>query len=315
MNAVKVSTQWEDVRTCLLCESEQHAHSPFGQTVDNGELLQYRICRVCGLVFQSPRMKEDALEGFYTSGYRLYVQGFEGPSEKDLRIQHGRARTMLQFMRDAVPNVARHLDIGSSSGALMFMFASAYQCECIGIEPGDAYRSYTRNKGLRVYSNLDTLEEMDNQAFDLISMSHVLEHLPDPLKYLRRLREKWLTPQGFLLLEVPNLYGHQSFEIPHLTAFSALTLHEMLRQAGFDILKSQQHGQPRSRLIPLYLTVLARVRKDVPQSISIRSSDRGVRWRRRLGLLWRRVATALVPGWAWLPWPEIDEESKRGSYK
>ncbi|NIS83316.1 MAG: methyltransferase domain-containing protein [Anaerolineales bacterium] len=216
---------------------------------------------------------------------------------------------MLHFIQDVVPHVTRYLDIGSSSGALLATFAKAYQCDCIGVEPGDAYRSYTRDKGLSVFSNLGALEEIHHQAFDFISMSHVLEHLPDPLSYLRRLRQKWLTPQGFLLLEVPSLFGHQSLEVSHLTAFTASTLKEMLRQAGFEILRTRHHGRPRSRLIPLYLTVLARASRD-PVSNAIRSSSLGVRWGRRLGSLWRRLTTVLVPGWAWLPWPEMEEEQK-----
>ncbi len=297
------SNVWEDVPHCSLCRSGQDQHAIFTQLEDAGARLQYRICEQCGLIFQSPRMNQAALDRFYMEQYRKTVQDSEGPTEKDLRVQAGRASAMSQFMHRDVAEIHRHLDIGSSAGTLLAKIGADYGCESVGIEPGEAYRAYAAQRNLRVVPELETLEAEGESPFDLVSMSHVLEHLPDPLEYLRHLRQRWIVPNGWMLIEVPNLYGHQTFELAHLFAFSAATLREILQQAGFEIVRMHSHGQPRSRLIPLYLTVLARPHYGDSTQRRIRSGSSGVRVRRRLGMLWRRIATSIFAKWAWLPWP------------
>lgn len=297
---------WEGVAQCALCRSGQEMHSMFAQLEDAGERLRYRICERCGLVFQSPRMNQAALDRFYMEQYRKTVQNSEGPTDKDLRVQAGRARALSQFVRRDAVEIRRHLDIGSSAGALLARFRVDYGCESVGIEPGDAYRAYAAKRNLRVYPDLETLDAEDEAAFDLVSMSHVLEHLPDPLAYLIHLRRRWIAPDGWVLIEVPNLYGHQTFELAHLYAYTGATLREVLRQAGFEVLRLSSHGKPRSRLIPLYLTALARPRSSDSAPGRIRSGSSGVRMCRRLGMLWRRIATKYFARWAWLPWPALE---------
>jgi SAM-dependent methyltransferase len=79
-------------------------------------------------------------------------------------------------------------------------------------------------------------------SFDLVYMSHVLEHLPDPVFALRRCRQL-LVPGGRLVLVYPNpealtarIHGHHScvFEPPrHLVLPPARALRQLLRTAGF----------------------------------------------------------------------------------
>ncbi len=297
---------WDAVNLCALCGSTVANHIEFSELMDHGVTLTYSLCTKCGLVFQSPMMSQASLDRFYVEQYRKTVQESEGPTDKDLRVQTGRARALSQFVHRDVIEIRRLLDIGSSAGMLLERFRADFGCESVGIEPGDIYRAYAMDRNLCVFPNLETLEAQDEAAFDLVSMSHVLEHLPDPLAYLIHLRRRWVAPDGWVLIEVPNLYGHQTFELAHLYAYTAATLREFLRQAGFEVLRLRSHGRPRSRLIPLYLTALARPRSDESASGRIRSGSFGVRSRRRLGMLWRRIATKFFARWAWLPWPALE---------
>lgn len=49
-------------------------------------------------------------------------------------------------------------------------------------------------------------------------MAHVLEHLPDPVEYLVPSLKNLIDPAGWHLIEVPNLYAHDSFRPAHLVA-------------------------------------------------------------------------------------------------
>jgi SAM-dependent methyltransferase len=84
--------------------------------------------------------------------------------------------------------------------------------------------------------------------YDLISLVHVLEHFPEPVDHLRRLRSR-LTERGALFVEVPNYrslarrwlgerwMGWRAGE--HVHQFTRKTLHATLRGAGYDVVATR----------------------------------------------------------------------------
>ncbi len=168
----------------------------------------------------------------------------------------------------------------------------------VGIEPGLAYREYAQSRNLRVYASLEEIRQNDEKPFELISLAHVLEHIPNPVQYLERLRLELHTAGGLLLVEVPNLYGHDCFEIAHLVSYSPHTLTQTLKQAGYQVYALQVHGRPRSVTLPLYITVLARAGQ--AQSPGEVLPETGVRRKRRVALLKRKFQSRISPKKAWI---------------
>ncbi len=300
--AHELDQEWVEVRACPICGSPQSR--PFESLETDVDRVDYRLCRNCGAVYQSPRMSDERLDTYYVSDYMSLHQRAEGVTEKELRVQAGRARQLVQLINAHVRGVTSHLDIGSSTGKLMQAVTTAYGCQSAGIEPAEVYRAYCAAQGLRVYPELKAMLEAGEQRFDLITMAHVLEHLPDPIGFLVDLRKQWLTPDGTLVVEVPNLFGHFSLERPHLLCFHTAMLRRCLAVGGFESRRVVRHGVPRSRLIPLYLSAIARPGEG-PTARRNRSSARGVLLRRSVGMAWRRMATRLLPRWAWLPLPDL----------
>jgi SAM-dependent methyltransferase len=287
----------EDVLSCPLCGGKDNRL--FDRCKFHGREVVNRICLKCGLVFQSPRMTEKEAQVFYATEYRLLQEGSIDPTPRNIGAQARRARALVDFTRSDHPSVIRHLDIGSSMGILLQHFKDQYHCQAVGVEPGEAHRSRAASEGLKVYPSLDELEKAREASFDLVSMSHVLEHLPDPVSYLIHLRESILTPHGLLLLEVPNLFAHDSFEVAHLFAFSPHTFQEVLRRSGFVVVKFEQHGRPNSQILPLFLTALCRP-ADQPAPATVQP-EQYVLLKRRAGMIRRRVLQRLFPKRAWLP--------------
>lgn len=300
----------EKVTQCPLCKSDTSFLTNFETCESEGETLQYLICRRCGLVFQSPRLSQAALDVFYRESYRQLIQGSEEPIEKDLRVQYGRASHLLRFVDGALPKVRRCLDIGSSTGIVLKRFQENFGCEVQGVEPGDAYREHSQREGVAAVTALEDLDPGYRGSFDLVIMSHTLEHLPDPVTYLRDIRERWLSPKGYLLVEVPNLFGHQALEFSHLTAFSSSILQKILRQAGFRVVKTKVHGLPRSLIIPLFITMLASISEAENPAFVGNSMSTMAKTRRKFSVLWRNIATRFLTRWAWLPFPEIESTEK-----
>jgi SAM-dependent methyltransferase len=293
------------VQYCPLCGSMQS--DLFDQRLFRGEQVTNRICTTCGLVFQSPRMADEQLAAFYKQEYRQLYQGDQEPSAKDLAMQRQRAEALFAFTQANKTIFTHHLDIGCSAGVLLKRFQEGFNSQPTGIEPGNAYRLYAQRQGLRVYAALDMLESATITKFDLISMIHVLEHLPDPVTYLAHLRQQFLSPSGWLLVEVPHLYAHDCFEVAHLVSFSSHTLRQTLEKAGYTIHTLQEHGKPRSILIPLYITILARPfdpESDTADEDAYKLiPERGVKGKRQFGMLRRRILERIFPRQAWLPVP------------
>jgi 2-polyprenyl-3-methyl-5-hydroxy-6-metoxy-1,4-benzoquinol methylase len=285
---------------CLLCGSKKY--KAFEQTHSFGFPLSYYQCARCGLVFQSLEDAQAADPDFYAEIYRKIYQGNPEPTAKDLYIQKNRSEFLIHFLQRQKVYPARILDVGASSGMLLSAFRQAFSAQTAGVEPGDAYRAHAEAQGLDMHPSLESLAAAGEGPYDLVSLIHVIEHLPDPVRTLMMIREELLTEGGYLLVEAPNFYAHDSYELAHLACFTAHTLGEALRQAGYRVIKLKRHGEPRSDLLKLYLTALAVPTQGKNKDIAPRL-ERLVGFKRSLGMLTRRLVQKLFPHKAWRPLP------------
>jgi len=144
------------------------------------------------------------------------------------------------------------LDLGCGDGGFV---AQALRCgwQAQGLEPDAQAVAAARQRGLPVRQG--GIERLSGQAacFDRITLSHVIEHLHDPLDVLRACR-RLLKPGGQLWLATPNLdsLGHRAFgrhwrglEAPrHLVLFHERGLAVLLRQAGFASVRRLSSAWP-----------------------------------------------------------------------
>jgi 2-polyprenyl-3-methyl-5-hydroxy-6-metoxy-1,4-benzoquinol methylase len=270
----------------------------FARHCHSGIALQYVICKHCSLVFLSPRVSEGELARFYAAEYRRLSSGQEEPTDENVREQRLRADHLKSIITSHIGSLTSHLDIGSSTGELLLAVMSFYSRVpgyfCAGIEPSDAHRSWSRERGLAVYASVQELGRAIQARFELVTLVHVLEHLPDPIGFLRTVRDRLIDETGHLLIEVPNVFGHPSFEIAHLFAFSEKTLKDVLRVAGFRILVRKLHSVPRQTTRGYrYITVLC---APSPAAQGAKLEIEPVWWRTAT---WRRLQWSIGLGQTW----------------
>lgn len=246
------------METCDACGHQ--GFRTFDRHPHLGIWLTYVVCRYCGLVFMSPRFEGSDLERFYQAEYRRLYSGSEQPTRSQMAQQQTRADHLAQLLDQHVGEVTEHLDIGASAGKLMQSVLSKNgRVHSVGIEPSEKHRAHCRREGLSVYASIQHLLREEADRFQVVTLSHVLEHIPDPVDYLRALRTKVLRPHGHLLIEVPNLYGHVSYEIAHLYCFSPKTLADICGRAGFRVTFQKIHSVTRQHSRGRhYLTILAK---------------------------------------------------------
>lgn len=137
---------------------------------------------------------------------------------------------------------ARLLDVGCGNGSFLRV-ARALGFEACGIEIDDAAATLARAGGFAVHGGALASARFADASFEQITLSHVIEHLHQPMAALRRLLA-WLQPGGRIWLQTPNLaargalrYGvhWRGYEPPrHLVLFDAASLCAALGSAGFE---------------------------------------------------------------------------------
>ncbi len=105
------------------------------------------------------------------------------------------------------------LDIGAGTGEFLKV-ASEKGWEIQGAEPNEKARAISEQKGIHLK---DSYSKFSNQKFDVITLWHVLEHLPNLHESIKAI-ENLLKPGGTLLIAVPN---YKSFDAKFYKEFWA----------------------------------------------------------------------------------------------
>jgi 2-polyprenyl-3-methyl-5-hydroxy-6-metoxy-1,4-benzoquinol methylase len=221
---------------CNLCSTREGTLVAVADR--HGQPLAVTCCKGCGLAYVDPIPTRDELARFYAERYRLEYKQASQPRLKHIhragRVAQGRLRTAALL---AAPP-ARVLDCGAGGGEFSYLLTSrGYRLT--GIEPNDGYREYARAE-YGVDLRPGTLDDNDFAPgeFDLITIFHVIEHVPDPGAALARL-SGWLRPGGHLYVEVPNALTDVSspsnlYHRAHLYYFAAAPLAALARRAGLS---------------------------------------------------------------------------------
>lgn len=154
------------------------------------------------------------------------------------------AAAELEVMRIPAAETGRMLDVGCGGGAFLQRMRAA-GWNVVGTEPDDnAAARQAPERGFPIYGSLAELIQAGEGGFDVIVLSHVIEHLPDPVHTLTTLRGL-LAMGGRLVLTTPNALslGSRIFraswrglEPPrHFNVFSPDSLCQILSRAGFAV--------------------------------------------------------------------------------
>lgn len=141
------------------------------------------------------------------------------------------------------------LDVGCGNGDFLD-FARRAGWQVMGVEPDPQAAETARGRGLDVRPGGIEVLAGASAAVDVITLSHVIEHVHEPQQMLRACH-RLLKPGGFLWLETPNLdsLGHRVYgpawrglEPPrHLVLFTWGSLAKALEAAGFARLEPQPY--------------------------------------------------------------------------
>jgi len=208
----------------------------------HSDYLRSVICRRCGLVWTDPRLTPEQVREFYAHEYRLEYKATYQPKPKHVYRSGKVAVDRFQRLRPILKPGFRVLDVGAGSGEVVYVLR-AMGYDASGFEPNEGYARYAAEVlGLPVTQGFYQDAVIKSESQDIVTMFHTVEHLESPFEVMRHARQ-WLRPQGFLLVEVPNVEAvcqqpHTQFHRGHFYHFNLATLEMMGRRAGYTVVSS-----------------------------------------------------------------------------
>lgn len=237
----------QSLSNCPICNSTQF--SPFLSAVDNTvsrETFQIVQCNSCGFKFTNPRPEESELGRYYKSeeyvSHSNTKKGFINSTYQSVRKY-----TLLKKLQLISKHykTGRILDIGCGTGEFLNVCKNA-KWQTVGIEPDDDAREMAiKNYGLDVHQESD-LVFLENASFDVISMWHVLEHVPKLNERVEELK-RLIKPNGIIIIAVPNCssldaktyqQNWAAYDVPrHLYHFSPKDIETLFRNHGMKVFR------------------------------------------------------------------------------
>jgi SAM-dependent methyltransferase len=324
----------EDIRTCPACGDSRRASerdnlrdATFGSAAGAWSLKR---CLGCRAVYLDPRPDPASIHLAYRNYYT------HAPTQAPSRsvaafLKHALANgyrnrlfgtklkpalAMGALLTPFFPAIARHireedrgvgrrggppgrlLDVGCGNGHFL-QVAQRLGWLSYGVDADPAAAAAASRCGEILGSQIHELSADYDRFFDVVTLSHVIEHVPDPIDTLRHC---WrvLQPDGHVWIETPNIdsVGYEVFrehwrglEAPrHLMLFNSTSLRSCLERAGFQRIRILPPRNVADRLFmlsaamqsgriaerdsnPLPMRVRQRVRQAVMRATSIVQHD------------------------------------------
>lgn len=236
-------------------------------------------CTRCSLVLTNPRPVPECLGYFYPGDYLPYAaEKHRSPSRWSRRLEQSALRCYYGYPKQPIGpltwllgrlallafhtskqrhewfpfrGAGRLLDVGCGSGVFLERMRDFGWTVC-GLElAADVARRVQARTQIPIHIGTLPHRDFAPQSFDVVTMWHVLEHVPNPRQVLKSAAEL-LSPGGLLVVEVPNIeswsfarFGSSwcGLEIPrHFQHFCPQTLTRMLPAESFRNIEVLQIG-------------------------------------------------------------------------
>lgn len=203
------------------------------------------LCNDCGLVFTNPLPDIEVIKDIYKD----YLKDFEYDEEYLEMRRKGASLLKNRFYKESkLLSVAGKeklhlLDVGCGLGFFLKELDDVF--DTCGIEISSFQVGFARQKlGLNIFHGTLLEAKFPAEYFDVVTMWEVIEHLHNPLEYIKEIH-RILKPGGILALSTPNFKGltslitkdkwHLCDPEEHLYYFSPKSIKNILQGNGFQI--------------------------------------------------------------------------------
>ena len=195
------------------------------------------------MLITHPQPSLEKLPSYYESvDYISHTDGNTSLFEKMYQFIKGIALKNKLKLINSQSQKGRILDIGAGVGDFLSV-AKKDGWETIGVEPSEKAKTIAKTKGVKFVENLS---ELESNSFDVITMWHVLEHVPDLEKQIQELK-RLVKPTGIIIVAVPNFKSFDAkhydkywaaYDVPiHLWHFSKTAIQKLFARQNLELIK------------------------------------------------------------------------------
>ena len=175
------------------------------------------LCTNCGIIRQDPILDNDSIVKFYSKYYREIYEGdiHTNNFEKIFNSQYHSGKKIYKTISKCllkenlqINNYKKVLEIGCGPGGILKYFNDMGH-DVLGLDYDNNYSSEIKKKNIN-FENRDFLEDNFNDKYDLIILSHVIEHFTDLDKIINKLK-KLLNPNGVLYILTPGVLNFEKY--------------------------------------------------------------------------------------------------------
>ncbi|MCO6147619.1 bifunctional 2-polyprenyl-6-hydroxyphenol methylase/3-demethylubiquinol 3-O-methyltransferase UbiG [Flavobacterium sp. NRK1] len=210
----------------------------------SGEEFQLLLDEQLQLLKTHPQPAPEKLGSYYESDdYISHTDGKRSIFEKLYHTVKQKAlRDKINLIQQFQPKKGKILDIGAGTGDFL-VIAAKNDWKTVGLEPSAKAKAIAQSKGVDF---VQALSEMQDQSVDVITMWHVLEHVPDVEAQITELK-RIVKPDGVIIIAVPNFksydaqyYGKHwaAYDVPrHLWHFSKTAIKMLFEKKQMELIK------------------------------------------------------------------------------
>jgi len=233
---------------CRICNNDKL--NLFYEQGDKNQFKFYK-CPKCGLVnLDLSGLKIDDHQGKYFARFK-HIENYENEKE---------AKAAYQFIKKHIPVKGSYLDVGCGGGSVLY-FAKKDGWQVKGLEISPDYAKYVHDT-LQVEVYVADFLKFENivEQFDVVSLRHVLEHLPDSILAMNKI-SALLKKGGYGYFEFPNInsISHRiqrffsnmklhkkkylnSYQPGHCNEFSKKTFCYLLKLTNFELVQWETYS-------------------------------------------------------------------------
>ncbi|WP_111683214.1 class I SAM-dependent methyltransferase [Winogradskyella tangerina] len=206
----------------------------------SGETFQLLYNEALDMLETFPQPKEEDLSKYYKSeDYISHTDSKRNLLEKAYHLVRKRSlKQKLKLINSFRSEEKSLLDIGCGTGDFL-QTAQKDNWKITGIEPDEKAREIANTKTNNAAYNIGHLKNLEENSFDVITLWHVLEHLPKLELHIKILKHL-LKPNGTLVIAVPNFKSYDAahykefwaaYDTPrHLWHFSKTSISELFKK-------------------------------------------------------------------------------------
>ena len=211
----------------------------------SGEMFQLVYNDSLELLETLPQPKPEDLPKYYKSeDYISHTDSKRNLLEKVYHIVRKRSlKSKLKLVNSFSSDNKQLLDIGCGTGDFLAT-AQKDGWQVTGVEPDQQARQIANSKTNNAVFDIKHLESLQQNSFDVITLWHVLEHLPQ-LEMHIKLLQYLLKPNGTLVIAVPNYNSYDAqyykefwaaYDVPrHLWHFSKASISKLFAKEAMEV--------------------------------------------------------------------------------